>query len=195
MILRLLVALLVSGCSTISMVDHTPVQIGESLVVSGSPHWNRLQPDADADADEAWTAEGVTLDMVLFYAGIADGDALGARADKDKMPLIRAGMLPHDVVELYEAMVARDGGVFRLERLAPASFGGAKGFVFEHTTTPRTGPALRGRAYGAVLDGRLYLISYTAPDGYFYAKHLAAVEALAASARIKRRESAASASP
>ena len=193
--IRLLLPLLLAGCASITTVDDTTVPIGNGLSVSGSGHWNRLEPDADADADGAWTAEGVTLDMVLFYAGIADGEALGARADKDKMPLFRAGMLPHDIVELYEAMVARDGGAFRLERLAPASFGGARGFVFEHSTMPRSGPELRGRAYGAVLDGRLYLISYTAPDGYIYAKHLAAVEALAASARITRRESAASASP
>jgi hypothetical protein len=195
MIWRLLLLLLVSGCSSISLVDQAPVHIGDALVVAGSAHWNRLEPDADADADEAWTAEGVTLDMLLFYAGIADGDALGARADKDKLPVFRAGMLAHDIVDLYEAMVARDGGAFRLERLAPAAFGGAQGFLFEHRTTPRTGAALRGRAYGAVVDGRLYLISYTAPEGHFYAKHLAAVEAIAASARIRRLESAASASP
>lgn len=193
--IRFLGLLLLAGCTSITTVHDGSVSIGEGLVVSGSGHWNRLEPDAEADADEAWTAEGVTLDMVLFYAGIADGGALGARADKDNLPLFRAGMLPHDIVELYEAMVARDGGAFRLERLAPASFGGARGFVFEHRTTPRSGPELRGRAYGAVVDGRLYLISYTAPEGYFYAKHLAAVEALAASARIKRRESAACASP
>lgn len=195
MIWRLLVLLVVTGCSTISTVDHGPVQIGDALVVSGSGHWNRLEPDAEADADEAWTAEGVTLDMVLFYAGIADGDTLGARGDRDNLPVFRAGMLPHDIVDLYEAMVSRDGGAFRLERLAPAAFGGAPGFLFEHRTTPRTGTALRGRAYGAVVDGRLYLISYTAPEGHFYAKHLAAVEAIAASARIRRLGNAASASP
>jgi hypothetical protein len=190
---RLSLLLLVTGCSSISLVEPGAVHIGDALVVTGSSHWNRLEPDAEADAHEAWTAEGVTLDMVLFYGGIADGEALGTRADK--LPLFRAGMLPHDIVELYAAMVARDGGTFQLERLAPAGFGGARGFLFEHRTTPRTGAALRGRAYGAVVDGRLYLISYTAPEGHFYAKHLAAVEALAASARVTRRESAASASP
>jgi hypothetical protein len=172
------------------------VTIGEGLVLSADGRWNRLDPpEPEADADEAWTAEGVTLDMILFYVGVADGHALGARADAARMPAFRAGMLPHDIVELYEAMVAHDGGGFELERLAPAQFGGVPGFVFEHTTTARSGPVLRGLAYGAVVDGRLYLMSYTAPAAHFYAKHLASVQALAASARITRRESAAFSSP
>jgi hypothetical protein len=60
---------------------------------------------------------------------------------------------------------------------------------------PADGPALSGLAYGAVAGGRLYLMSYTAPRNYFYAKHLAQVQAIAASARITIRETEASASP
>jgi hypothetical protein len=90
-----------------------------------------------------------------------------------------------------EAIVTREGSAFTLERLAPASFCGAQGFLFEHTTVPRDGPALGGLAYGAVVGGKLYLMSYTAPRSYFYAKHLAQVKAIAASARINDRKSAA----
>ena len=104
-------------------------------------------------------------------------------------------MLPHDIVELYESLVAQDGAAFRLERLAPARFGEAQGFLFEHSTITRTGLELRGRAYGALVEERLYLMSYTAPALHFYAKHLPCVEALAASARFTRRGSAAFAFP
>ena len=44
---------------------------------------------------------------------------------------------------------------------------------------------LRGMAYGAVRDGRLYLISYTAPRLGFYAKYVARAEAIARSASLK----------
>ena len=143
--------------------------------------WNRIDGDSSADATEVWTAEGVTLDMLLFYDG--------------SVPGWRPGMLPHDIVELYESLVARDGGAFRLERLVPARFGEAQGFLFEHSTTAPSGLELRGRAYGTLVDGRLYLMSYTAPALHFYAKHLPRVEALAASARFRRRGSGAFASP
>ena len=191
---RLLLVLLLAGCASVARVDPS-FTVGDALELTTDGRWNRIDPpSSEADADEVWTADGVTLDMVLFYVGVADGAPLG-RDGGAQAPVFRAGMLPHDVVELYEANVTRDGAIFSLERLAPARFGGAEGFVFEHTTTVRSGAQLRGRAYGAVVDGRLYLMSYSAPAAHFYAKHLPAVEALAASAKIRRRETAASASP
>ena len=44
-------------------------------------------------------------------------------------------------------------------------------------------------------ERHVYLMSYTAPRNYLYAKHLAQVQAFAASARITIRETEASASP
>jgi hypothetical protein len=191
----LLFDLLLAGCASIARVEHGSFTVGEALEVTSDGRWNRIDPPgSETDADEAWTAEGVTLDMIVFYVGIEDGAPLG-RGAGPQAPVFRAGMLPHDVLELYEANVAQDGAAVRVERLAPARFGGVDGFLFEHTTMPRSGAALRGRVYGAVVDARLYLMSYSAPEAYFYAKHLPAVEALAATARIRRRESAASASP
>ena len=186
-------SLLLAGCASMAKVEPGAVTIGDALVVRSDGHWNRVEPpQAEADASEVWTAEGVTLDMLLFYVGVADGETLGTAQNQ---PVFRAGMLPHEIVELYEALVAQDGSAFRLERLAPTPFGGTQGFLFEHRTTLRNGLVLRGRAYGSVVEGRLYLLSFTAPDSHFYAKHLPSVDALAASAKITRRETAASASP
>ena len=44
---------------------------------------------------------------------------------------------------------------------------------------------LRGVAWGAVRNGELFLIHYSAPRLAFYAKHAGAVEAIARSARVK----------
>ena len=104
-------------------------------------------------------------------------------------------MQAHDIVELYAAIVTLEGAAFKLERLEPARFGGVPGFVFDHTTVTPYGLALSGRAYGAVVHGKLYLMSYTAPRSHYYAKHLAQVEAIARSSRITNPGTAASASP
>ena len=182
---HLWLALVLAGCASMAQVEPGEFTIAGALTVRSDGRWNRVEPPrSEADATAVWTAEGVTLDMLLFYVGIAEGERG-----------FRAAMLPHEVVELYESWVAEDGSSFRLERLAPAQLGGTPGFVFEHKTTTRSGLALRGLAYGAVVERRLYLISYTAPDSHLYAKHLPAVQALAASARIRRRESAAFSSP
>lgn len=173
-------------------VEQGTFTIKETLTVTADSRWNRVEPQRDGA--ELWTADGMPLDVLAFYVGVAEGETLGAEPGEGA-PRFRARMSPHDIVELYEALVTLEGSTFTLHRLAPAAFGGTQGFVFEHTTIPRDGPALRGLAYGAAVGGKLYLMSYTAPKNYFYEKHLEQVRAIAASARIRIRESAASASP
>ena len=165
--------------------------VREELSVTVDARWNRLEPAPEGS--EIWTADGTALDTLAFYV-VAEGETIGADPEPDA-PRWHVAMTPHDIVELYESLVTQEGSSFHLLRLAPAEFGGLPGFVFEHTTTTRDGPALGGLAYGAVVGGKLYLMSYTAPRSYYYEKHVAAVRAIAASARIRTRESAASVSP
>jgi hypothetical protein len=173
------------------LVEPGRLTVKDDLSVLADVRWNRMQPARDDS--EIWTADGLALDTLAFYV-LADGETLGAASGPDT-PRWRHGMTPHDVVELYESLVTQEGSMFRLERLAPAAFAGERGFLFEHTTVTREGPALGGLAYGAVSAGKLYFMSYTAPRSYYYEKHLAAVRAIAASARITSRESAAYVSP
>lgn len=172
-------------------VDPGRMTIKDELSVVADARWNRVEPPPEET--ETWTADGMALDTLAFYV-VRDGETLGAAASADT-PRWRRDMTAHDVVELYEALVTQEGSMFTLVRLAPAAFGGHAGFVFEHTTVTRDGPALGGLAYAAIAGGKLYLMSYTAPRSYYYEKHLAAVRAMAESARITSRESAASASP
>ena len=188
----LLLVVLLVGCTTMERVEQGSFTINEALTVTADGRWNRVEPQRDGA--ELWTADGMPLDVLAFYVGVAEGETLGAEPD-EKAPRFRAGMSPHDIVEMYEALVTLEGSSFTLHRLAPAAFGGAQGFVFEHTTATRDGPALGGLAYGAVVGGKLYLMSYTAPKNYYYEKHLGQVREIAASARIRSPGSAASASP
>jgi hypothetical protein len=183
--------LLLAGCTTMERVEPGSFTIREKLRVTADARWNRVEP-APEDT-EVWTADGMALDTLVFYV-VEPGETLGAAGAPD-MPRWQTWMSPHDIVELYEAVVTQEGSVFRLERLAPARFGGRDGFLFEHTTATREGPLLGGLAYGAVAGGKLYFMSYTAPRSYFFDRHVAAVRAIAASASITSRENAACASP
>jgi hypothetical protein len=187
----LLLILLLAGCSSMQQVAPGTMIVRDQMTVTVDSRWNRLEPAPEGS--ELWTADGTILDTLAFYV-VADGETIGADAEPDA-PRWNNSMTPHDVVELYETLVTQEGSAFRLERLAPIAFGGVPGFVFEHTTMTRDGPALGGLTYGAVASGKLYLMSYTAPRSYYYEKHLAAVRAIAASARITIRETAASVSP
>jgi hypothetical protein len=187
-----LLVLLLAGCSSMERVAPGTFTIKEALNVEADGRWNRVEPVRDGA--EVWTADGMTLDRLAFYV-VAEGETIGAAAPRARAPRWRASMSPHEVVELYEALVTQEGSFFTLERLAPARFGGNEGFLFEHTTVTRDGPALGGLAYGTVAGGKLYLMSYTAPKGYFYFKNLVEVQAIADAARITIPETAACASP
>lgn len=187
----LLLVMLVAGCASMERVTPGSLVVREALSVTVDARWNRLEPAPEGS--EIWTADGMVLDTLAFYV-VADGETLGADPEPDA-PRWHVAMTAHDIVELYESLVTQEGSAFQLLRLAPAEFGGLPGFVFEHTTTTRDGPSLGGLAYGAVAGGRLYLMSYTAPRSYYFEKHLTAVRAIAASARITTRETAASVSP
>ena len=185
-----LLLVMLAGCATMEQVAPGRFTIQETLSVTADARWNRLEPGPDGT--EYWTADGMVLDTLAFYV-LAEGETLGEPGPET--PRWSAAMTPHDIVEMYEALVTQEGSVFRLGRLAPADFGGVPGFLFEHTTATRDGPLLGGLAYCAVAGGKLYVMSYTAPRSHLYEKHVAAVRAIAASARITFPESAASASP
>ena len=65
-------------------------------------------------------------------------------------------------------------------------FVGARGFRIEYSMVRKLDEVrLRGVAFGAVRNGELFLINYSAPRLAFYPKHAAGVEALARSAKVK----------
>lgn len=180
-------ALLLCGC--VAMVKTGPgnVTVKDGLTVTSDGNWNRLDLPR-AGNDEIWTSDGLPLDTLIFYVGVREGEALVVppTGSARKPPAFRAGMGPNEIVELYETSITQDGSAFKLDRLAPATFGGASGFRFEFTMVRKSDDVtLRGVAQGAVVKGRLYLVAFRATRAHYFAKHLPRAEALFRSALIK----------
>jgi len=187
-----LALLALASCAPMVMVAPGPAAVRDDFSVTVDSIWNRLTYPGIVfmapGASEIWTAEGIPLDVLAFYIGVREGDALGRVLERGGKPLAsyRAGMTPHEIVELYEQLVTQDGSAFTLGRLAPHRFGGADGFRFEYALTRKhDGLALSGVAYGAVIGKRLTLMAFTAPRMYYFAKYLPRVEAMAGTAQIK----------
>jgi hypothetical protein len=179
-----------AGCAQMVKVEPGQVTVKDTLSLKADIAWNRFElqfPLSVAPgASEVWTQDGITLDALAFFVGIAQGQTLGRSIGGKKLPAFRAGMTPGEVVELYEQMVTQDGSTFELKRVAPGRFGGQPGFRFEHTITRKSdGVVLKGMAQGAVVKDRLYLVAFTAPSIYYYDRHLPQVEPLLASAQIR----------
>lgn len=182
-----------AACTTIARIGPGAVTVKDMSFTLEGP-WNKFESSAlilyqAPGATEIWTREGFTLDVIAFYVGIGDGETMGQALpqSRKKMPQFRARMAPHEIVELFEVVVTQDGSTFRLSKLEPARFGGGDGFRFEYTLK-RKGDSLlfNGLGYAAVANGKLYLMAFSAPRSYYYAKLVPGVEAVARSASIKR---------
>jgi hypothetical protein len=186
-LLALLAALLIVGCAAFAAVGPGPVIVGGGMKVTVDGAWNRAPSVFAPPKGELWTAEGVPVDRLTFFVGLAEGDPLmqARGAGEKKLPPFRAGMNPSEIVEFYEAYATADGSSFTLKTLEPAPFGGADGFRFEFQAVRKSDElALAGVGYGAVRGGKLYLMVYTAPRVHFFPKYLPRVESIARSARI-----------
>lgn len=184
----LLMALVLAGCANVTKVASGETVVRERLVVAVDREWNQFERGL-ADNTPTWTVEGITIDALQFYVAIKNGELIAPnpREGKGVQPLtFRSTMQPADIVGLYQSLLTRDGSSFTLEKLEAAPFAGAPGFRFEYALIRKVDDVrLRGTAWGAVHNGELFLINYSAPRLGFYARHVGHVEQLVKTARIR----------
>jgi hypothetical protein len=158
------------------------------LTVTPSQDWNKLGGRVGRNA-ESWTLDGLTLNDITFYGGIEDNRTLFREVDKRDRPLPRfsSNMLLPDVAQLFEASyrVANGTSLMTIDSIEPAPFAGNPGFRFTYNFTIQNEEVKRlGEARGAIVGGRLYMITFEAPAIHYFGRDLAAFRALADSARI-----------
>lgn len=187
-ILLVLVALIISACANVAKVETGEATIGERLVVKIDRPWNQFERRVTQDA-VTWTNDGIYVDRLQFFPGIRDGEEIAPQrnATKETRPLkFSATMRPDEIVALYQAYLTRDGSTFTLTRIEPTEFLGRGGFRFEYGLVRKLDDVrLQGVAYGAVADGQLFVINYSAPRLGFFQKYLPEVQSLIRSARLK----------
>lgn len=159
-----------------------------SLAVVPSQDWNQLST-RPGKAAQAWTIDGMSLNEVAFFVGIADDQALLKEINKTDKPLPRfsSTMLAPDVAQLFEQTyrLVTDTSLFAIDSIEPAPFAGHDGFRFTYHYAVKDEEVKRkGEAAGAIVDGKLYLITYAAPALHYYDRDLAAYRAIVESATI-----------
>jgi hypothetical protein len=97
-------------------------------------------------------------------------------------------MTAPEVAAMLESLFRVRGGTvdFRTLGLAPRTFLGQPGYQFDFEHLDSDEVWRRGRAVGATVDGRLYLILYDAVRSHYYAAALPDLEAITTSARVTR---------
>lgn len=176
-----------------SLITVRSVNVGDgSMAVTPPRPWNRQRPRLfdDVRQVEDWTLNGPLLDGMSFITGLKDRQALIRQRTTDdrQVPRYRSDMTAPEITAMLESLYRVRGGTvdFRTLSLAPRPFLGASGFQFDYEHLDSDELWRRGRAVGAVIDGRLYLILFDAARTHYYQNAIGDFEALVASARRRR---------
>ena len=183
----LVLLLLVAGCTHYVMVGPTLVTIDDAFVVDPKIAWTRVERLGPSDPNQVWTLDGVRLNTLSFYPGIADNEPLiRQKSSQEKVPVFRKDLSSEEIMDLFEATVTRStqSTLTETHDLRPGEFGGVPGFRFEMTFTMKDEVPRKAVVAGAVWNDRLYLVVYQAPRLYYFDKYLGLVESIIASVRF-----------
>lgn len=158
------------------------------LAVTPPNDWNRLGAKIGRNA-ESWTLDGLSLNDLSFYAGIEEGKPLFREVDKRNRPLPKftASMLPTDIVALFEGSyrVAAGTSLFEIGSVEPANFAGKPGVRFSYSFVQQGEEVRRkGEGTGAIISGKLYLVTFEAPTIYYFDRDVARYRTLVGTARV-----------
>ena len=181
------------GYSSYALVQVRRVAVGDgSLIVSPPRPYNRHRAFLWSDVRdvEDWTLNGPYLDGISFVSGLKSGAYLirqSKRADQ-QVPKFRDDMTPPEIAAMLESLYRVKGGAveFRTLGLQPRTFLGTGGFQLDYEHLDSDELWRKGRAVGAVINGKLYLILMDAARSHYYATVLPDFEALTASAELRR---------
>jgi hypothetical protein len=182
------------GFSDYTLIRVHRVNVGDgSLSVVPPRAWNRHRPTFFVDIREVedWTLNGPILDGMSFVTGLKSGRYLirqSKRADQ-QVPKFREDMTPPEIAAMLETLYRVRGGTvdFKTLSLQPRPFLGAgNGFQFDYEHLDDDEVWRKGRAVGAVIQGRLYLVLLDAARSHYYGSTLPDFEAVVASAQLRR---------
>jgi hypothetical protein len=181
------------GISDYSFVRVQRVSVGDrSMTVVAPRPWNRHRPIffEDIRQVEDWTLNGPLLDGMSFVTGLKNGKSLirQRRTASQQVPIFRSNMTPPEVAAMIESLYRVRGGSvdFRTLSLQPRPFLGTNGFQLDYEHLDDDELWRRGRAVGAVIDGKLYLILLDAAKSHYWDATLPDFEAVVASAQLRR---------
>ncbi|MCX7163037.1 MAG: hypothetical protein NT083_08355 [Rhodocyclales bacterium] len=187
-LLVLSLALLLTACASIRKVESGANLVNERLSLNVDGSWNHLDFPGIKPA-QVWTMEGITIDELLVYSGIRDGQAMHPESpvgSKQKNFVFRKTMQIEEIVSMLEGVLSRDGSTFKLIKLEPYAFGGRKGFRFEYERIRKIDNVqMRGVGFGAIDKDELFALVYQAPRLTFFPRHQPRIEAIAKTVSIK----------
>jgi hypothetical protein len=178
------------GFSSYGLVRAQRVNVGDGQMSVVAPRpYNRHRRVLFSDVSdvEDWTLNGPILDGISFVSGMKNNKELirQHRTANQQVPRFRSDMTAPEIAAMLESLYRVKGGAVDLKTLSlqPRQFLGANGFQWDYEHLDQDELWRRGRAVGAVIDGKLYMILFDAARSHYYAAGLPDFEAIVASAQ------------
>ncbi len=193
---KIIAALLISllaACTSIVKVEGDQTVQGK-MTLKLPDAWNKVQLAGTQQPFDLWTQEGLTVDALRFWAGIATNQELikmpsasvPAGGKAARVPTFVAGMPPDQLVNLFETMYSADGSIVTMNKVEPVVFAGERGVRFEFTMVRKSDDVtMRGVGWVAVKKDQLYAATFVAPRLSFFPRLLPRAESVVRTAAIK----------
>ena len=196
--------LALSGCSSVggegfgfggySLIRARSVTVGDgSMAVTPPREWNRVSTVwaiDDIRAVEDWTLNGPYLDSMSFVTGLKGGRYIirQNRRDAQQVPKFRSDMTAPEITAMLESFYRVKAGTvdLRTTSLKPRTLMNYPGFQWDYDHLDQDEVWRRGRAVGAVIDGRLYLVLLDGARMHYFDNAAPDFEAVVNSARFRR---------
>ncbi len=177
------------GYGSYSLIQPGPDRVARGISVTPTMRWNRARRTFyDIPREENWTLNGPLLDNLTFIGGLESGKAIvrQRRRAERQVPRFRADMSPPEIASMIETFYrVRAGSVrFEMNSLQPRSFLGQPGFQFDYSHLDGSEVERRGRAVGAVINGRLYMTLLDGTRMHYFPAALPEFERIVESARL-----------
>jgi hypothetical protein len=166
----------IAGWSLISGKKTVIVTKGKKMKVTPTNDWNKFSY-RPTKRSELWTRDGLSLNEVYFLAEVLPGEPLFKQRDKkdEPLPKFKADMLPTDLVDLYEgsARIILRSSKFEVLKVEPAKLGTHDAVRFQYNYVVGDEPLTRkGEVVAANIGGKLYMMSFAAPEIEFFDRDL-----------------------
>ena len=183
-LISLALGLLLAGCGGGQKLVEPASPVVRSRTVKLQPQlaWSRV---GDGSI-ETWTVDGTSLNRLDFVKGASSGDPLvpaeALDARRGELPAYDREMTGLEVHDLYVATLSKLGySRIATRDIRPWPLGERPGFRFEFSHRSEDGLEREGIAVGFIVDGELWLITYTAPTVHYFQEYKPQVEALLSS--------------
>jgi hypothetical protein len=177
---------LLAACAGFQAVQgDKPVVVGADITLVPQVAWS--QASNQTGYGPLWTIDGIGLNELRFYTGVASGRPLMQIPGVQFRDLgkYESTMLPNDVMDLFAGTMDKAGHQqIRTAELRPAPFGPITGFRFNFTYATADGLQMKGMVLAAQRAGRLDMIMFTAPAEYYFDHYAPTVEQIFASVQV-----------